>query len=58
MFTSDWDLSAGHYFDLDFLAVYRIKLQILAKYANRTVEKGNQALEDILTDLLEANNSN
>ena len=52
------DLSAGHYFDLDFLAVYRIKLQILAKYANRTVEKGNQALEDILTDLLEANNSN
>ena len=52
------NLAAGHYFDLDFLAIYRIKLQILAKYIDRTVEKGNQALEDILTDLLEANNSN
>jgi hypothetical protein len=45
------NLSTGHYFDLDFLALYRIKLQILTKYTVRTVEKGNQVLEDILRAL-------
>ena len=52
------NLAAGHYFDLDFLAIYRLKLQILAKYTNRTAEQGNQALENILAELLDANKSN
>ena len=41
----------GHYSDLTFLAFYRIKLQILEKYQTRTAEAGNQALENILSDL-------
>jgi hypothetical protein len=49
---------AGHYNDVDFLAIYRIKLQILAKYEVRTAENGNRALEDILQNLLDANKTN
>lgn len=50
--------STGHYFDLDFLALYRIKLQILTKYTVRTVEKGNQVLEDVLQALNDASKTN
>ena len=46
------NLASGHYFDMDFLAIYRIKLQILAKYEIRTVENGNQVLEAVLEALL------
>lgn len=50
--------STGHYHDLDFLALYRIKLEILAKYEVRTSENGNQALENILQDLMDASKTN
>ena len=48
----------GHYRDLDFLAIYRIKLQILAKYDVRTAANGNQALEEILQYLLDESKTN
>ena len=52
------NFSTGHYYDLDFLALYRIKLQILAKYDVRTAANGNQALEEILQYLLDESKTN
>ena len=49
---------AGHYSDLTFLAIYRIKLQILEKYPVRTAEAGNQALEGILSRLMDSSQTN
>ncbi len=43
------DLSVGHYFDIDFLAAYFLKLQILQRRASFQVEAGEQKLESILS---------
>lgn len=43
------DLLVGHYFDVDFLAAYYLKLQILERNASFQVEAGEQKLESILT---------
>jgi hypothetical protein len=43
------DLSVGHYFDIDFLAAYFLKLQILQRRARFEVEAGEQKLESILS---------
>lgn len=51
-------LSAGHYFDLEFLMLYRIKLQILEKYLPRTPEAGNRALEQILENVMNTSKTN
>lgn len=48
----------GHYSDLTFLAIYRIKLQILEKYSVRTSEAGNQVLETILSKLMDSGKTN
>ena len=42
------NFGAGHYTDFTALAFYRIKIAILSKYIDRTPEKGNAALENIL----------
>ena len=42
----------GHYSDLTFLAIYRIRLQIMEKYVKRTAENGNRVLEQILENML------
>ena len=43
------NLVAGHYFDLDFLAAYHLKLQILERNARFKLEAGREKLESILT---------
>ena len=43
------DLSAGHFFDLDLLAGYYLKLQILERKARFQVETGQQNLVSILS---------
>ncbi|MBU1148338.1 MAG: DUF2764 domain-containing protein [Candidatus Omnitrophica bacterium] len=44
-----WDLleeqEIGHFFDLDFLIIYYLKLQILERLTNFNKEKGKQNLE-------------
>lgn len=52
------NFAAGHYTDLTALAFYRIKLQILDKYATRNAEAGNQALEKILAGLMNNDTTN
>lgn len=42
-------LSVGHYFDIDFLAAYHLKLQILERIARFEEEAGLEKLESILT---------
>jgi hypothetical protein len=43
------DLLVGHYFDVDFLAAYYLKLQILERNASFQTEAGERKLESILT---------
>jgi hypothetical protein len=43
------DLMVGHYFDVDFLTAYYLKLQILERQASFQVEAGKQKLESILS---------
>jgi hypothetical protein len=43
------DLLVGHYFDVDFLAAYYLKIQILERNASFEAEAGEQKLESILT---------
>ena len=43
------DLSVGHYFDIDYLTAYFLKLQILQRRASFQVEAGEQKLESILS---------
>ena len=52
------NFGAGHYSDMTALVFYRIRLQILAKYLTRTAEAGNQALENILSGLIDSSNTN
>ena len=43
------DLMVGHYFDVDYLTAYYLKLQILERRASFQVEAGKQKLESILS---------
>ena len=43
------DLMVGHYFDVDFLTAYYLKIQILERQASFQVEAGKQKLESILS---------
>lgn len=43
------ELAVGHYFDLDFLIVYALKLLILARWEKIRTADASKALEDVLT---------
>jgi len=43
------ELSAGHYFDIDFLIIYGLKLLILEKWGIIRSADNSRALEDVLT---------
>lgn len=45
------DLSAGHYFDLEYIALYKLKLLIAGKYGQCDAAAGNVVLEEILSAL-------
>ena len=48
-----WDrleeIGREHYFDLSFLIVYYLKLQLVNKWYNIVTEKGEEILEELLT---------
>ena len=48
------DLSGGHYFDIEFLRGYRLKLQILERRAMFEEEKGFAAYRDLYARVLGA----
>ena len=39
------ELSQGHFFDLDFLIVYSLKLQVIERYQNIEISKGHEVLD-------------
>ena len=43
------DIGSQHYFDLSFLIVYYLKLQLVNKWHNIVTEKGEEILEELLT---------
>ena len=48
------DLETGHYFDIEFLRSYRLKLQLLERRAMFDEERGFAAYRDIYARVLEA----
>lgn len=42
------DLARGHYFDIDYLIMYALKLQILKRWKTINSEGGMQILEDLI----------
>ena len=48
------ELAAGHYFDIEFLRSYRMKLQILERRAMFEEERGFAAYRDLYTRVLTA----
>jgi len=48
------ELSAGHYFDIDFLLAYRLKLQILERHVMFEQERGFAAYQRLYTQVFEA----
>ncbi|MFA7229678.1 MAG: DUF2764 family protein [Victivallaceae bacterium] len=45
------DLEAKHFFDIDWLCVYKLKLQIREKWLDRKVETGTENLQQILNTI-------
>ena len=43
------DLGKGHYFDIDYLVTYALKLQILARWEQINSSDGMQALQNLVT---------
>lgn len=43
------ELTEGHYFDIDFLIIYALKLQILERWQRINKEGGMELLEDLVT---------
>jgi len=48
------ELSTGHYFDIEYLRAYRLKLQILERHVKFEEELGFTAYRDLYTRVLEA----
>jgi len=48
------ELSAGHYFDIEFLLAYRLKLQILERHMMFEQERGFMAYQQLYTRVLDA----
>lgn len=48
------ELESGHYYDIEFLRSYRLKLQILERRAKFDEARGFTAYQDIYTRVLEA----
>ena len=48
------ELESGHYYDIEFLRSYRMKLQILERRAKFDEERGFEAYQDIYARVLEA----
>lgn len=51
-----WDyldeLEEGHFFDFDFLCVYRLRLELLAKLRNRSVEVGRRNFDAAVEEIV------
>lgn len=48
------DLAIGHYFDIEFLRAYRLKLQLLERHAMFEEEKGFAAYRELYARVLDA----
>lgn len=49
------ELSALAQFDFEFLAAFRMKLELIEKYASLSVEKGEENFDILVKEILEAN---